>query len=43
MRRRDSGEQPQLRASISGWPVYFCVWAGAVVLGVVVTDIDTLP
>ena len=24
-------------------PVYFCVWAGAVALGVVVTDIDTLP
>jgi hypothetical protein len=33
----------QPRASISAWPTYFCVWAGALALGVDVTDIDTLP
>ena len=36
-------EQMQQRASISVRPIYFCVFAGAVALGVVVTDIDTLP
>ena len=25
------------------WKNYFCSWAGAVALGVVTTDIDTLP
>ena len=33
----------QQRAGISAWPTYFCVWAGALALGVDVTDIDTLP
>jgi ATP-dependent DNA ligase len=31
------------KPSISIWPNYFFIWAGAAVLGVVVTDIVTLP
>jgi hypothetical protein len=36
-------KKTQQQAGISAWPAYFFVRAGAVALGVVVTDIDTLP
>ena len=35
--------QPRRNPRVSVWPTYFCSCAGAVVLCVVVTDIDTLP